>query len=379
MRPSQEFLKEVIEVFKKDNPILKIPINNKKGNFKKILCDKLKEYEEFFEKEILQIINKKNITFNGIKTSDILNDIKTLNIGLIKSIEEYLNGKPYEANNVFFKTLNEVNYENVKFEREIPIGNLFFRARPKSATQFKKEELFHIPFQRRTIVSTNRYSIPGIPALYLGDNSYTCWEEFERPDFKDLSFSVFENKRTLNIIRILRLDDLLKEIEENITKTFIPIEILKFFIYFPLTIACTIKVYDKKGNFKPEYIIPQMLLEYVVRNEKIDGIMFPSTKINYDNLENLKAYNYIFPIRENQDSGYCPILKSTFTLTEPTSLKLEELLDNPVYKKTFFYTQKELAEKPEKITIIKEEKKEYFNTSFGKLDTILKKKIRKKL
>ena len=122
-----------------------------------------------------------------------------------------------------------------------------------------------------------------------------------------------------------------------------------------------------------------MLLEYVVRNEKIDGIMFPSTKINYDNLENLKAYNYIFPIRENQDSGYCPILKSTFTLTEPTSLKLEELLDNPVYKKTFFYTQKELAEKPEKITIIKEEKKEYFNTSFGKLDTILKKKIRKKL
>ncbi|MCD8435968.1 hypothetical protein LNJ03_11760 [Tenacibaculum dicentrarchi] len=379
MKPSEKFFEEVIEVFKKDNPILEIPIDNKEGNFTKILYSKLNEYEEFFEKKIVPLTLEKKIIFNGIKISDVLNKIKTLNTGLKDSIDEYLNGKLYEANNVFFKTLNEVNYEKVKLEREIPNGNLFFRARPKSETQFKKEELFHIPFERRTIVSTNRYSIPGIPALYLGDNSYTCWEEFERPHFKDLSFSVFENERALNIIQILRLNDMLKEIEQNITPTFISFEILKFFIYFPLSIACTIKVYDRKGNFKPEYIIPQMLLEYVVRNEKIDGIKFPSTKINYANLENLKAYNYIFPIRENQDSGYCPVLKSTFTLTEPTSLNLEELLDNPIYKKTYIYTQKELAVKPEKITLIKGEKREYYNTSFGKLDTILKRKKRKKL
>lgn len=379
MKPSEKFFEEVIKVFKKGNPILKIPINNAEGNFKKSLNDKLNEYESFFEKKIVPLTKGKAITFEGISITDILDNIKTLNVGLLSVIDKYLNGKPYEANKVFHETLKIVKTEKVQLKSGIPIGNLFFRARPSTEEHYKKEQLFHIPFQKRTIVSTNRYSISGTPALYLADNSYTCWEEFNRTKFKDLYFSVFENEDLLDIVQILRLDDLLKDLENNTHKRFIPFKILKFFMYFPLTISCTIKVYDKEGSFKPEYIIPQMLLEYVVKDEEIDGIMFPSTKINYDNLENLKSYNYVFPIRENKESGYCPVLKKKFKLSKPSSLELEELLDNPVSRETQMGGGIQPDETLSKISVIEGEERYYFNTSFGKIDKLLSNKNRERL
>jgi hypothetical protein len=370
MTPSEKFLEEVIEVFNKGNPILNIPINNAKGNFKKLLKDKLNEYESFFKEKIVPLTKEKAITFDGISITNILDNIKNLNDGLLSVIDKYLNGKPYEANKVFHETLEIVKTEKVQLKSGIPIGNLFFRARPSTEEHYKKEQLFHIPFQKRTIVSTNRYSISGTPALYLADNSYTCWEEFNRTKFKDLYFSVFENEDLLDIVQIFRLDDLLKDLENNTPKKFIPFKILQFFMYFPLTISCTIKVYDKEGSFKPEYIIPQMLLEYVVKDKKIDGIMFPSTKINYDNLKNLKSY---------KESGYCPVLKKKFKLSKPSSLELEELLDNPVSRETQMGGGIQPDETLSKISVIEGEERYYFNTSFGKIDKLLSNKNRERL
>lgn len=378
--PSIEFHKNIINLFKNENEIFKIPIDNPKGNFKELLQNKLSEYLDFFKKEIYPLTQGKGITFDQISIHELPEKIEALNNGIIESLNKYLSGKPFEANKLFHKTLKNIKFEQIKFQQTTKQNSLFYRTRTKENIQFKRNDLFHIPFEYRTKVSTNRYSIPGAPALYLADNSYTCWKEYNQPEFNSLYFSVFENTKELNLVEILRTEDFLENIKNN-TKNEIwaTFYILRFLLYFPISIACTIKVHDRSGNFKPEYIISQMLIEYINYDKKIDGIKFPSTHINYNNLKNFKAYNYIFPVKQNQDTGYCPDLKNKFKLSSPSSLELEELLDNPYSIETQMGGGINTDENSSKISIIEDDERYYEKTSFGKIDFILKHKTRKKL
>ena len=42
-------------------------------------------------------------------------------------------------------------------------------------------EMFHIKYELRGKVQTQRCSFPGLPCLYLGCSSYVCWLELNRP------------------------------------------------------------------------------------------------------------------------------------------------------------------------------------------------------
>jgi hypothetical protein len=238
--------------------------------------------------------------------------------------------------------------------------------------QYSKKDLFHIDFNIRHLVSTNRYSIPGIPALYLGDSAYVCWEEFERPRLRELWFSRFENTKAVKIIEILLIEDALEKIQNEKANYIVKIiRILSYLIHFPLTLATTIKVKNNNGSFKPEYIISQILLEYVMKNEKIDGIKFPSTKVNYKQIVNVKCYNYIFPVKTNKKSGICNKLRTIFKMTNPTSLEMLELLNNPAEPTLYLYSRRKKIEQT--IDIVENEKLIYLNTSFGKIEHELKK------
>lgn len=48
---------------------------------------------------------------------------------------------------------------------------------------------------------------------------------------------------------------------------------------WPLIAACSIKVKHREDSFKPEYIVPQLLLQWIRNNQEIDGIRFSSTHI----------------------------------------------------------------------------------------------------
>ena len=61
----------------------------------------------------------------------------------------------------------------------------FFRARKISRlTRPTRRDLFHVPFEEREKLASQRYSIPGVPCLYLGSSAYVCWEELGRPEFQ---------------------------------------------------------------------------------------------------------------------------------------------------------------------------------------------------
>lgn len=72
---------------------------------------------------------------------------------------------------------NELKYSDVA------INETFYRMRkiPDRRNGIEYTEMFHVPIIMRRQVSTERFSIPGYPCLYLGNSIYVCWEEMGRP------------------------------------------------------------------------------------------------------------------------------------------------------------------------------------------------------
>lgn len=372
--------KECKNIFTKIEKIIRdnifefdIPNENKTSSnyYPEFLKEKLEKYEYFFTNELNDLINREIPTINNEKDK-ILFEIQKLNKVIIDSIDKYYNGKIYEANKLFSDGIESSFLDFIQIDSEIPIGKIFYRARIGNEKQYTKKDLFHVDFNNRHLVSTNRYSIPGIPALYLGDSSYVCWEEFDRPRLRELWFTSLENTKTLKIIEILLIEDALEKIQNDLEIYNVRIiRILSYLIHFPLTLATTIKVKNNTGSFKPEYIISQILLEYIMKNDKIDGIKFPSTKINYKQIVNVKCYNYVFPVKTSKKVGICSRLEKMFKMTNPTSLEMLELLNNPAEPIFYLYSDEKKIEQT--IEIVENEKQIYLNTSFGKIEHELKK------
>lgn len=123
------------------------------------------------------------------------------------------------------------------------------------------EDMLHIPFDLREKVATERYSMAGIPCLYLATTTLGCYLELNKPSFDEFYVSSYKVNNNNNI-KLLNLcitqsqiaaaftgcyvadkDDKLKEAEylENLISI------------FPLVIASSFVVEDKaKRSFKTE-------------------------------------------------------------------------------------------------------------------------------
>lgn len=402
-----EVLKSIKENFKEEN--FKILLEqNENDYFPDFLKENLKKYIQFYNDNLKKIIDESGL-FSTDNPSQVINKIEIITNSINETIEKYYEGNIYQASLSLFNTFNnQIFLDNVdgivlqNGKRIVAINTeklkhddfTFFRSRVKESyvTLYTKKDMFHIPFELRHKIKTNRYSIPGNPALYFGDTTYICWEELDRPKLEELFFSKFSiNADSIVILSLKRVQDSnlynanLDEFNDPKTTElefseiynkllFLFIDTMQYLSTFPLILACTIKVKNSKGAFKPEYIIPQLLIQYIqFINTDIKGIKYPSTKVDYSKLENLNTYNYVFPVRESAQEGFCKELKSAFYLTEPTSLELENVLFNPVG----LYAQA-LDNSPidtRKFEIIEGIKNYYYESSFGKIEHILRNRI----
>lgn len=329
--------------------------------FPDFLKSKLDKYIDYYRAELFPHVDN-SIPFEGGLKNAIIDKIVKFSNEILKSVNKYYDGNILEATETFNKGMEEILFKDLGFLNTLNSNTSFYRARKNENKIFVKEDLFHIKYELRHIVSTNRYSVPGFPALYLGDSSYTCWEELGQYKFRDLYFSRFVNTKDLKIIHIEKIEDLLEKLVGNSDKNIL--HILSYFVLFPLTIACSIKVKFPSGNFKPEYIIPQLLLQYISKNDDIDGLKYLSTRIDYSKLTNVTGYNYVFPVKAIEKVGFCKVLKETFHCTEPTSLELEEIINNPIG--TSHSTTP--ANDGREIELINGIKSKYLRTSFGKIE-----------
>jgi hypothetical protein len=162
---------------------------------------------------------------------------------------------------------------------------------------------------------------------------------------------------------------------DNLNKT-----AYKYLMTWPLIAACSIKVKDYSDTFKPEYIIPQLLLQWVRNIGDIDGIKYNSTHIDKTVLFNDgDLYNLVLPVKENKDEGYCNHLVNLFEMTETISKQLLEYSTGGQY---FLYSTEELDKINKKIPALEIIKGQIFPYSYSvlghmelKLDNMKTKKI----
>lgn len=221
-----------------------------------------------------------------------------------------------------------------------------YRMRKSNEALLKSDDLFHTPFHERYKVGAYRYSIAGLPCLYFSNSIELCWYELRQPSLKKTYVSRIEfDKNDFNFL------DLSFRPENTIMSNKVLIEkhpetdinlMLESVITWPLSFVCSIVVYEDKGAFKPEYIIPQLLMQWCREDNNIDGIYYFSTRPKYLNFYGYVPthINVVIPVKSNGKSGYCENLKKNIKITSPLNaekFKNAKKLTNEDWEKLIYY------------------------------------------
>ena len=189
-----------IASFLNDN-FLVLPKTYKKAeDFRKFVYRLL---DEFVEK--LNTIHKSNMQFDNIDFSmdSIIARQKHLVSYIKKALDYYYDGKPAKAYQSLVDGLesNVKDYSTILNIRSFPANSNFYRLRVwKDNYPLPSDEFFHIPFDKRGKVKTQRFSIPGFPSLYLGTTVYVCWEELNRPNINEFQAVRLKNIQDIKVI-----------------------------------------------------------------------------------------------------------------------------------------------------------------------------------
>lgn len=217
-----------------------------------------------------------------------------------------------------FYSIFLANKDNFRFETLKKDSDLFrIRIGHNPYEEFSSyKELFHISFENCHLVGNERFSVSGFPSLYLGSSIYVCWEETGRPNWDYATMALFKTQEDMLVL------DLTEKKRLHFTDG-------RF--QDCLILACSIKVQYPESPFKPEYIIPQLLLQSIVKfnkensNETISGVKYTSSHIDDDSLwidfpkdrHNIDKFsNYVFPPCDSEwhETGISNILHKNFQL-----------------------------------------------------------------
>lgn len=204
------------------------------------------------------------------KSFDFMRDVDELSKLVIEVLSDCYLCYPDVA---FLKLKNffeadDCYYLNMLPQLQMHQGTLY-RIRKGSFDKTKDGEMFHIPFEKRHLVDSQRYSIPGYPILYLAGSLFTAWCEMEKPELCGLSFAEFKFKNEERFV----------DLGYPYLSTAIW-EWYSLFVMYPLLIACMVRVKNPSAPFKPEYIMPQLMTKLVREYDgRFTGIAYMSNKL----------------------------------------------------------------------------------------------------
>lgn len=331
----------------------------------------------FFE-EITKLLTKKDVSFydalygfrtlllehkivleesSGITIEDAIKSVEDVLDIIIEIHDRFYEGKIGEA----FNLAKEFVIKD--FFVGLPIDSPLFRARDnESGFLFSKEEMFHIPFDKRFLIGNQRYSVSGMPCLYLGGSPYVCWEELDRPDLNKCNFSIFKNNEIVYVYDLC-IPLVFKSLDD-IRRT-------------AIILACSIPANpDSKHKFKEPYILPQCIFQAIIdkhynagewfAEDTIYGIRYYSThyltgktdiySIDSNNENEMhRMVNYVFPSLSNSPKGLSKPLQRAFDYSAPISI-----LNLSIKDPTFYLTG---------------DSDEYKVSLFGAVDDTLRQKI----
>ncbi len=256
------------------------------------------------------------------KIREIINAIQN-------ALSAYYSGSIIDSYGVMQKCLDSIKEEllfEVRPHYKIPRQS-FYRMRICESSSLSRKDMFHVPFQQRNLISQGRYSISGVPCLYISDSVYTCWEELNRPNLNKCFISrvdlIDDSLRFLDFSwqpkRFFTITNSNIKSELNEKKiSYFKKRLQNYYLIWPLLFITTINPNTKNSRFNPQYIISNLLMEWISRNEDIDGIKYFSSKIESDPIDFRASFtNIAIPVRSNNTSGYCDTLSEKISITDP--------------------------------------------------------------
>lgn len=270
------------------------PFHSNESTYIDSLCTRLDSYSDFI---------KNNVTSD----SYILNKIKYVNRLILQAISATKLANAQESysliGNFIRDEMPDIGNPTYSLNDDTPL----IRFRHSEFDLMYRRDLFHIPFNLRHNVSQQRFSINGVPCLYLSGCAFTAWLELNKPNFSNLWCAGFRANNEIKVLDLaIRLDSIIEE-RDNSGKL----------IFYPFVIATSYITKYPNSPFKEEYIISNILLQAVINSTDLKGIRYFSTKIsNYNREYAWMASNIVLPAY-HECGNYDELLKSSLLVTFP--------------------------------------------------------------
>lgn len=287
------------------------------------------------------------------KLSELINSVEDEKINnFFKEIKEiyilWIDAKWSESLDKFTKLMQKYKILD-GIEAEDINNSILYRGRV-SESILTKWDMYHIPFNKRYLVTNQRYSLTGQPMIYLGRSIIDIIEELEinSENLKNLKVSTYKMKKDIKVYDLR--NNIYKEITEtsldeqqavylSSSKTF---DECRFFRNLLSSVCSFEKRKEYKGfSFCEEYVIPQILAQ-TLKREKFDGIAYYSTKkfdkIRFDENDDIEKDKYKLKksmYKENialftnftQDHVYDKSLYDNLEISVPIDINTIEKLD----------------------------------------------------
>lgn len=204
-----------------------------------------------------------------------------------KIVEKYCN-EPYIVanidNNYAFRGMAPVQIQPKQYKNDPDYEKMnkhalsFFKGRV-AVENIDRMGMLHIPFNSRGLITTQRFSMAGVPCLYLATTSLGCWLELDMPQLELFQISSYKIPNDLKILNMCISQHTINgstgggyvdELEYKATCTLIEL--------FPLVCATSFQVLEMDRSFRSEYIISQLLMQ-VINELGIDGVAYLSKKM----------------------------------------------------------------------------------------------------
>ena len=339
----KEFQKIISTLLKGKTLRTPFVISDEEDSYFDSLQYKLEEYIRRLEK-----LKTRGPITEWIKNNII--SLKNVNTLLLGALEEYLKGNSGKAYDVIEELMSCVVIRDNLVKLKAPLDHVdnnthdsksLYRVRYSDYPLSRRKDIFHIPFEKRYLVDTQRFSIAGLPCLYLGSSLYVCWQEMGKPDLNKLYLSyykinsnnsygninVLDFAYSLETLKHVGIDDFFVMDESETEEKFI-----SYIAMWPILLACSFNKEVNNSKFNVEYVIPNLILQWISKDKRpVSGIRYFSTKTTHLRHSDV-GINYVFPPSSStlKKHGFCEILASMFVFSKPVSWQILSTIETQV-------------------------------------------------
>lgn len=293
-KEEQPYVDEINDMIDKMNPNLEEQGLSMPGFNLPIWIENHDEYDEVITREMKRYRDKLSSKRRWQEDPSFLDEVDSVISHIQNAIHLERRGETWKAQQEIHEIID--NYCHERFFVNPMTSNFAFRGtaafhdkdedemepRQREALTFfrcrtgkfqKREDLYPLPSNKLSFCSAQRYSLAGIPCLYLATTTYCCWMEIGRPE--EFSASSYKPTESGKKLRILNLAFSQKQMH-NLGK-----DSRAAYLLFPLVMAVSVAVKNPRAdaNFRPEYTISHLVMR-CLREFGIDGVAYCSSRID---------------------------------------------------------------------------------------------------